>query len=232
MDHVRQTPYWAVAGGAKRHSRALATGHLAGDARSRFHIERYPASPCRWLRRGLRLGFVEPHLRRYGGVRRMVEFANRLAERGHEVAFYLPDHQDLRCSWMRCDAVVKPLSSGVDDEIDIVLFNDERQWYLLRFVPASTSKGVLHAALHRVSTGKRGVGRASVPRSTFSWRTATGLQIRSAPRPGIGRRFSSAGSTVTSSVRSVAPSAIPCSARAVRAGLGRGRARSSRRAGS
>ena len=31
--------------------------------------------------RGLRLGFVEPHLRRFGGIRRMVEFANRLVAR-------------------------------------------------------------------------------------------------------------------------------------------------------
>ena len=31
--------------------------------------------------RGMRLGFVEPHLARFGGIRRMVEFANRVAER-------------------------------------------------------------------------------------------------------------------------------------------------------
>jgi len=82
-------------------------------------------------RRGLRLGFVEPHLLRYGGVRRMVEFANRLIARGHDVVFYLPDHEDLYCPWMRCDALVKPLSAGLADELDIVLFNDERQWHLL-----------------------------------------------------------------------------------------------------
>jgi GT2 family glycosyltransferase len=82
-------------------------------------------------RRGLRIGFVEPHLLRYGGVRRMVEFANRLLARGHDVVFYLPDQEDLRCSWMRCDARVKPISIGLQDELDIVLFNDERQWHLL-----------------------------------------------------------------------------------------------------
>src|SRR2546430_7784800 len=61
----------------------------------------------------------------------MVEFANRLIARGHDVVFYLPDHEDLYCSWMRCDALVKPLSAGLADELDIVLFNDERQWHLL-----------------------------------------------------------------------------------------------------
>ena len=54
--------------------------------------------------RGLRLGFVEPHLQRFGGIRRMVEFANRLVARGHDVTFYLPDDVELRCTWMRCDA--------------------------------------------------------------------------------------------------------------------------------
>ncbi len=83
------------------------------------------------VRRGLRIGLVEPHLRRYGGIRRMVEFANRLLARGHDVVFYLPEHQDLRCSWMRCDARLAPLPTGFDDELDIVLFNDERQWHLL-----------------------------------------------------------------------------------------------------
>jgi len=82
-------------------------------------------------RGGLRIGFVEPHLRRFGGVRRMLEFANRLIARHHDVAFYLPDHEDLRCAWMRCDARIAPLGAGIDDELDIVLFNDERQWHLL-----------------------------------------------------------------------------------------------------
>ena len=50
--------------------------------------------------RGMRLGFVEPHLARFGGIRRMIEFANRLVARGHDVTFYLPDDVDLSCSWM------------------------------------------------------------------------------------------------------------------------------------
>jgi glycosyltransferase involved in cell wall biosynthesis/GT2 family glycosyltransferase len=96
--------------------------------------------------RGLQIGFVEPHLLRYGGVRRMLEFANRLVARGIDVSFYLPDHQDLRCSWMRCDARVKPLSAGFEDELDVVLFNDERQWHLLeRF---SRARRRIFYALH------------------------------------------------------------------------------------
>jgi len=79
----------------------------------------------------MRIGIIEPHLRRYGGIRRMLEFANRLVARGHDVRFYLPDHEDLRCRWMRCDASVRPVRAGLDDELDIVLFNHEPQWHLM-----------------------------------------------------------------------------------------------------
>jgi glycosyltransferase involved in cell wall biosynthesis/GT2 family glycosyltransferase len=80
---------------------------------------------------GLHLGIIEPHLRRYGGIRRMLEFSNRLIDRGHRVTFYLPGDQELFCSWMRCDAPVKPIEAGFSDELDVVLFNHEPHWHLL-----------------------------------------------------------------------------------------------------
>ena len=61
----------------------------------------------------------------------MVEFSNRLVARGHRVTFYLPDGVELRCTWMRCDADVKPMTAGFGDELDVVLFNHEPQWHLL-----------------------------------------------------------------------------------------------------
>jgi GT2 family glycosyltransferase len=79
----------------------------------------------------LRLGFVEPHLQRFGGIRRMVEFANRLVARGHAVTFYVPAGEQLGCAWMRCDATVKPITEGFGDPLDVVLFNHEPQWHLL-----------------------------------------------------------------------------------------------------
>ena len=81
--------------------------------------------------RGMRLGFVEPHLACFGGIRRMVEFANRLVARGHDVTFYLPADVEQGCSWMRCDAAVKPITDGFDDPLDVVLFNHEPQWPLI-----------------------------------------------------------------------------------------------------
>ena len=79
----------------------------------------------------LRLGIIEPHLRRYGGIRRMLEFSNRLIARGHSVTFYLPGDQELFCLWMRCDATVKPIEAGFHDNLDVVLFNHEPHWHLL-----------------------------------------------------------------------------------------------------
>lgn len=79
----------------------------------------------------MRLGFVEPHLKRFGGIRRMVEFANRLEARGHEVSFFLPEDADLRCDWMECTAAIRPIAEGFGTPLDIVLFNHEPQWHLL-----------------------------------------------------------------------------------------------------
>ncbi len=61
----------------------------------------------------------------------MVEFANRLVARGHDVTFYLPEDVEQRCTWMRCDAAVKPIREGFGDELDVVLFNHEPQWHLI-----------------------------------------------------------------------------------------------------
>jgi len=106
-------------------------------------------------RRGMRLGFVEPHLRRFGGIRRMLEFANRLTARGHRVTFYLPDGVEQECTWMRCDATVKPIREGFGDELDVVLFNSEPQWHLLdRF--ARARRRVFYALHYARLYGKEG----------------------------------------------------------------------------
>jgi len=83
------------------------------------------------VRSGMRLGFIEPHLRCFGGIRRMIEFANRLTARGHDVTFYLPESAEMRCDWMPCDARIAPLTTGFETPLDIVLFNSEPQWHLL-----------------------------------------------------------------------------------------------------
>jgi GT2 family glycosyltransferase len=117
---------------------------------------------------GLRLGFIEPHLLRYGGIRRVLEFTNRLVARGHDVTFYLPDEQILDCTWMRCDATIKPISYGFADELDVIVFNEETQWHLLdRFVNA---KRRIFYVLHYARTYDKGGAWESI-------RTPVDLQL-------------------------------------------------------
>jgi GT2 family glycosyltransferase len=104
----------------------------------------------------MRLGFVEPHLRRFGGIRRMVEFSNRLVARGHRVTFYVPDDQvAVGCNWMRCDAAIKPITAGFGDQLDIVLWNHEPQWHLIeRFEHAR--RRIFYALHYGFLYGKQG----------------------------------------------------------------------------
>lgn len=135
---------------------------------------------------GLRLGFVEPHLGRYGGIRRMVEFGNRLVARGHEVVFLLPEGEVLGCSWMRCDAEVRPLGVGVGERWDVVLFNHEPQWFLLeRF--GGARKRVFYALHDGCLYGKEGSFEArfagvDVQLANSSW-TADRLEADTGVRP-------------------------------------------------
>ena len=110
--------------------------------------------------RGMRLGFIEPHLRCFGGIRRMIEFANRLVARGHEVTFFLPEGERLGCTWMRCDAAVREIPARADDaELDVVLFNHEPQWYLLDRFPRARRR-VFYALHDARSYAKEGAWEA------------------------------------------------------------------------
>lgn len=46
----------------------------------------------------MKISFIEPHLKIYGGIRRIIEFANRLAERGHDVTIFHSDGTP--CNWI------------------------------------------------------------------------------------------------------------------------------------
>ena len=56
---------------------------------------------------------------------------------------------------MRCEARIKPLSEGVDDQLDVVLFNDERQWHLLDAF-ANARRRVFYALHYAALYGKGG----------------------------------------------------------------------------
>jgi glycosyltransferase involved in cell wall biosynthesis/GT2 family glycosyltransferase len=103
----------------------------------------------------LRIGFIEPHLRRYGGIRRMVELANHLVPRGHEVIFYLPDRERLACEWMPCRGAIRPLSEGFDERLDVVCFNEETQWFVPQLF-RKADKRIFYALHYARLYGKSG----------------------------------------------------------------------------
>lgn len=94
----------------------------------------------------MRIGFIEPHLLRFGGIRRIIELGNRLVERGHTVTVYLPKDEHGSCTWMTCRADVRRIEESLDDPLDVLVFNEESQWYhLARF---SRARRRVFYALH------------------------------------------------------------------------------------
>lgn len=85
----------------------------------------------------------------------MLEFGNRLEARGHDVTFYLPEGVPLRCDWMRCSARIASMPAGFGDELDVVMFNHEPQWYLLDLFERA-SRRVFYALHHGALYGKEG----------------------------------------------------------------------------
>src|SRR3972149_8183446 len=69
----------------------------------------------------MKISFVEPHLKLYGGIRRILELSNRLLSLGEEVRIYHPDGTS--CSWMTCKAETKTLNHIFKDEHDVIIFN-------------------------------------------------------------------------------------------------------------
>ena len=70
----------------------------------------------------MKIGFIEPHLKVFGGIRRIVEMANRLTDRGHEVTIYHSDGSP--CTWLECRASIAPGRAVLDSAHDIIVYND------------------------------------------------------------------------------------------------------------
>ncbi len=70
----------------------------------------------------MKISFVEPHLKIYGGIRRIIEFANRLTERGHDVTIFHSDGS--LCEWMKCVAKIKSYDEVLKEEHDVIIYND------------------------------------------------------------------------------------------------------------
>ena len=70
----------------------------------------------------MRIGFVEPHLNMYGGIRRIIELANNLTLRGHEVTVYHPEGRP--CEWLECRAEVAETRDAMMRSHDALIYND------------------------------------------------------------------------------------------------------------
>ncbi|MBK9473042.1 MAG: glycosyltransferase family 4 protein [bacterium] len=84
----------------------------------------------------MKISFVEPHLRLFGGIRRIIELANRLSAMGHEVTIYHSDGS--ACEWMICKAGTKPAATLFRDKHDVLVYNDPnpRDFVLVQFARA------------------------------------------------------------------------------------------------
>jgi glycosyltransferase involved in cell wall biosynthesis len=78
----------------------------------------------------MKIAFVEPHLGVYGGIRRIVEFANRFVDRGEDVTIFHPSGTP--CTWMECRARVLPSTQLFGSQFDAVVFNDPPDYRLVR----------------------------------------------------------------------------------------------------
>ena len=94
----------------------------------------------------MRIGFIEPHMGRFGGIRRVVELGNHLVARGHDVAYYVPPTVEAECSWMPCAGSIHHLQPIVDDPLDFIIYNNEPDWHYLAAFPNATRK--VYFALH------------------------------------------------------------------------------------
>jgi glycosyltransferase involved in cell wall biosynthesis len=70
----------------------------------------------------MKIGFIEPHLKVFGGIRRMIEMANRLYDRGHDVTIYHSDGSP--CTWLACRARIAPGRAVLDSGHDVIVYND------------------------------------------------------------------------------------------------------------
>lgn len=70
----------------------------------------------------MKIGFIEPHLKLFGGIRRIIEISNRLSDKGHDVTIYHPTGTP--CTWMECKAKTKKHSEILAEYHDVIIFND------------------------------------------------------------------------------------------------------------
>ena len=70
----------------------------------------------------MKISFVEPHLKIYGGIRRIIEISNHLTARGHDVTIFHSDGKPRE--WMECVAKIKSHNELLLENHDVIIYND------------------------------------------------------------------------------------------------------------
>jgi glycosyltransferase involved in cell wall biosynthesis/SAM-dependent methyltransferase len=80
----------------------------------------------------MRIGVILPHLKKYGGVRRYLEFGNQLIQRGHEYSIFLSDMTpEDWSSELHFQGVLKPANNLPSESLDACICGDAGSLSLL-----------------------------------------------------------------------------------------------------
>ena len=70
----------------------------------------------------MKISFLEPHLKIFGGIRRIIELANRLSKRSHDVTIFHADGSP--CKLMKCIAKVSSYDEILDKTHNVIIYNN------------------------------------------------------------------------------------------------------------
>ena len=70
----------------------------------------------------MKISFIDPHLQVFGGARRIIEMANRLSDRGHDVTIFHSDGSP--CTWLECRAAIAPGRAVLNTGHDVIVYHD------------------------------------------------------------------------------------------------------------
>ena len=92
----------------------------------------------------MKIVYIVPHLKLYGGIRRIIEFCNALHDKGHDV-FIANEQYPETCSWMKVNPPIISLEDMYSGKWDAAIFSLESQYKLVSKLQART---VIHYILH------------------------------------------------------------------------------------
>src|SRR5690349_17792027 len=75
----------------------------------------------------MKISFIAPNLKLYGGIRRAIELSNRLVEKGHDVSIFHTDGSP--CDWMPVKAKILPLAAAYSFDHGRLIYISQEQFH-------------------------------------------------------------------------------------------------------